>query len=137
MQQAKAFVLRHFELFVVIVLVVATAFSVLVAVNKVAFLNFFYIPTLVAAYFLGKKQGVLVNASAETWVYHVRGNACSMLTRLPSLSKNETYWPIPGISTGSPRIFPPSAATFFIAFLMSVTAITTEGYWAGQSGFLG
>jgi putative nucleotidyltransferase with HDIG domain len=60
MKQAKAFVLRHFELAVVIVLVIATAFAVLVAGNKVAFLNFFYIPVLVAAYFLGRNQGVLV-----------------------------------------------------------------------------
>jgi hypothetical protein len=60
MQKAKAFVLRHFELAVVIVLVLATAFAILVAGNKVAFLNFFYIPVLVAAYFLGRNQGVLV-----------------------------------------------------------------------------
>jgi adenylate cyclase len=60
MQQAKAFVLRHFELAVVLVLVIATAFAVLVAGNKVAFLNFYYIPVLVAGYFLGRNQGVLV-----------------------------------------------------------------------------
>jgi len=60
MHKAKAFVLRHFELAVVIVLVLATAFAVLVAGNKLAFLNFFYIPVLVAAYFLGRNQGVLV-----------------------------------------------------------------------------
>jgi putative nucleotidyltransferase with HDIG domain len=60
MQPAKAFVLRHFELFVVLVLVVATAFAVLFAGNKVAFLNFYYIPVLVAGYFLGRNQGVLV-----------------------------------------------------------------------------
>jgi putative nucleotidyltransferase with HDIG domain len=60
MQKAKAFVLNHFELAVVIVLVVATAFAVLFAGNKVAFLNFYYIPVLVAGYFLGRNQGVLV-----------------------------------------------------------------------------
>ena len=60
MQKAKAFVLRHFELVVVIVLVIGTAFAVLFAGNKVAFLNFYYIPVLVAGYFLGRNQGVLV-----------------------------------------------------------------------------
>lgn len=60
MLQVKAFVLRHFELAVVVVLVLATAFAVLFSPNKMAFLNFFYIPTLVAAYFLGRRQGVLV-----------------------------------------------------------------------------
>ena len=60
MKQTKAFVARHFELFVVLVLVVLTAFAILVAGNKLAFLNFFYIPVLVAAYFLGRNQGVMV-----------------------------------------------------------------------------
>jgi putative nucleotidyltransferase with HDIG domain len=60
MDRAKAFVLRHFEITVVVVLVIVTAFAVLVAGNKVAFLNFFYIPVLVAAYFLGRNQGVMV-----------------------------------------------------------------------------
>jgi len=43
-------------------------------------------------------------------------------------SVNETYWPIPEISIGSPSTFPPASMTFDIAFLMSSTAITTEGY---------
>lgn len=60
MQKAKAFILRHFELAVVVVLVLATAFAVLVADNKLAFLNFYYIPVLAAGYFLGRNQGVMV-----------------------------------------------------------------------------
>jgi putative nucleotidyltransferase with HDIG domain len=52
------------ELAIVLVLVAATGFTVLVVVNKVAFLNCFYIPVLVAAYFLGKKRGVLTGAVA-------------------------------------------------------------------------
>jgi putative nucleotidyltransferase with HDIG domain len=60
MQKAKAFLARHFEIVVVFVLVFATAFAVLVAGNKVAFLNVFYIPVLIAAYFLGRNQGMLV-----------------------------------------------------------------------------
>lgn len=42
MKQVEALVLRHFELVVVLVLVLATAFAVLFAANKMAFLNFFY-----------------------------------------------------------------------------------------------
>jgi hypothetical protein len=34
-----------------------------------------------------------------------RVNGCSMLTRLPSVSMNDTYWPMPGISIGSPSTF--------------------------------
>lgn len=68
MQQAKGFVTRHFEAIVVLVLVAATAFAVLVAVDKLAFLNFFYIPALTAAYFLGKRQGVMVAIAAVLMV---------------------------------------------------------------------
>lgn len=60
MERAKAFVAENFESVIVCVLVAATAFIILVAANKLAFLNFFYIPVLIAAYFLGKKQGVFV-----------------------------------------------------------------------------
>jgi HD-GYP domain-containing protein (c-di-GMP phosphodiesterase class II) len=63
-QKAKGFVARNFEPIVVIVLVVATAFAVLVAADKYAILNFFYIPALTAAYFLGVRQGVLVSVAA-------------------------------------------------------------------------
>ena len=38
-----------------------------------------------------------------------------MLTRLPSVSKNDTYLPTPGISIGSPSTLPPVSVTFFIA----------------------
>lgn len=68
MQQAKGFVTRHFEAIVVLVLVAATAFAVLVAVDKLAFMNFFYIPALTAAYFLGRRQGVMVAFAAVLMV---------------------------------------------------------------------
>jgi len=59
-ERARTFVANNFELVIVCVLVASTAFVILVAANKLAFLNFFYIPVLVAAYFLGKRQGVFV-----------------------------------------------------------------------------
>jgi hypothetical protein len=68
MDRARGFVVRHFEVAVVAVLVAATAFAVLVAADKLAFLNFFYIPVLVAAYFLGRKQGVLAAIAAVLMV---------------------------------------------------------------------
>jgi putative nucleotidyltransferase with HDIG domain len=64
----KGFVMRHFELVVVAVLVAATAFAVLVAANKLAFLNFFYIPVLVASYFLGRREGMFVGLAAVLMV---------------------------------------------------------------------
>lgn len=68
MQQAKDFVSRYFEPIVVLVLALATAFAILVAVDKLAFLNFFYIPVLVASYFLGKRQGVFIAIAAVLMV---------------------------------------------------------------------
>src|SRR5215472_7126550 len=58
-----------------------------------------------------------------------------MLTRLPSVSKNETYWPMLGISIGSASTSPPASMTCLIAARMSSTAITSEGCCAGQSAF--
>src|SRR5215468_10312584 len=66
-----------------------------------------------------------------------RGIGCSILTRLPSVSVNETYCPTPGISSGSPSTFPPAAVTLLTASVISSTAITMAGCCAGQSGFFG
>ena len=44
----------------------------------------------------------------------MRGNGCNILARFPSVSKNDTYCPTPGISIGSPRTLPPASATVFI-----------------------
>lgn len=38
----------------------------------------------------------------------VRGSGCSMLRRLPSVSWNATYLPMPGMSMGSPNTSPPA-----------------------------
>ncbi len=84
MQKAKVFVLRHFELAVVLVLVIATAFAVLVAGNKVAFLNFYYIPVLVAGYFLGRNQGVLVAVAGVLMVGLYAALNPSLFTSAPS-----------------------------------------------------
>lgn len=64
MSKIKQFIVRNFEMVVTFVLIVAVAFTVFIVVNKVAFLNFFYIPTLLAAYILGKKKGMLVGTVA-------------------------------------------------------------------------
>jgi putative nucleotidyltransferase with HDIG domain len=57
-------VFDNFETMLIIVLVTAVAFTVLIAPNKLALLNFFYIPVLLAGYFLGKKRGILTGVMA-------------------------------------------------------------------------
>jgi putative nucleotidyltransferase with HDIG domain len=84
MQKAKAFLMQHFELAVVVVLVVITAFAVLVAGNKVAFLNFYYIPVLVAGYFLGRNQGVMVAVAGVLMVGLYAALNPSLFTSAPS-----------------------------------------------------
>ncbi|TLN13131.1 HD domain-containing protein, partial [bacterium] len=68
MDRLKHLITRNFELAIVVVLVGATAFAVLVAANKLAFLNVFYLPVLVASYFLGRKHGMLVALAAVLMV---------------------------------------------------------------------
>src|SRR5262249_14292383 len=65
------------------------------------------------------------------------GIGCSILTRFPSVSVNETYCPTPGISSGSPSTVPPASVTRLTASVRSSTAITIAGCCAGQSGFFG
>ncbi len=64
MDRAKRLVFENFEIMLVLVLTLGAAYTVLVSANKLAFLNFFYIPVLLAAYFLGKKRGVLAGVVA-------------------------------------------------------------------------
>lgn len=59
MNRTKQFIARNFEAIMVFMLVAVTAFTIFVVVNKVAFLNVFYVPVLVASYFLGSRKGVL------------------------------------------------------------------------------
>jgi HD-GYP domain-containing protein (c-di-GMP phosphodiesterase class II) len=68
MQQVKEFVIRYFEPVIVLVLVAGTAFAVLVAPDRMAFLNFFYVPAVFAAYFLGVRQGMMVALAAVLMV---------------------------------------------------------------------
>lgn len=59
MNRVKRLLFEHFEVTLVVVLTLAAGYTVLVSANKLAFLNFFYIPVLLAAYFLGRRLGVL------------------------------------------------------------------------------
>jgi len=63
-EQAKRALFDNFELILVGVLTAAAAYTVLAAPNKLAFLDFFYIPVLVAAFFLGRRRGVLASVVA-------------------------------------------------------------------------
>jgi adenylate cyclase len=59
MERLREFFHRHFEPLFVLVVLAATALVSLFIPYKFAFLNFFYIPALLAAYYLGRRQAVL------------------------------------------------------------------------------
>jgi putative nucleotidyltransferase with HDIG domain len=64
MERVKRVLFDNFEIVLVAVLTMGAAYTVLIASNKLAFLNFFYIPVLLAAYFLGRRRGVLAGVVA-------------------------------------------------------------------------
>lgn len=58
--EIRDFLARHLEsLFVTLVLLIVAAVFYLIPSYKIAFLNFFYLPVLAAAYFMGKRKAVL------------------------------------------------------------------------------
>lgn len=78
---SKRIMFNHFEATLILLLVAALALINFVIVNKLAFLNFYYLPTLVAAYILGKRKGVLV------------GVVCALLVALFAIVNPSLYIP--------------------------------------------
>jgi putative nucleotidyltransferase with HDIG domain len=59
MEQFKQFILRHFEKILVSVILMAAFVGTYFVEEKFIVLNFYYLPVLVAGYFLGRQMGVL------------------------------------------------------------------------------
>lgn len=59
MNKIKDFVVRHFELSLVILIFSGVVGTALLVQYKLAFLNFFFLPVILSGHFLGKRQGVL------------------------------------------------------------------------------
>jgi putative nucleotidyltransferase with HDIG domain len=60
MEQFKQFVVKHFEMILIIVILIATFAGTYFIEEKSIVLNFYYLPVLSAGYFLGRRMGVLV-----------------------------------------------------------------------------
>jgi putative nucleotidyltransferase with HDIG domain len=67
-ESLKRFVMKWFELFVIVSLLGIVVLINFVVVNKIAFLNFYYLPTLVAAYVLGRKTGITAAVASVSLV---------------------------------------------------------------------
>jgi putative nucleotidyltransferase with HDIG domain len=59
MEQFKQFILRHFEKILVCIILVAAFAGTYLIEEKFVILNFYYLPVVVAGYFLGRRMGVL------------------------------------------------------------------------------
>jgi len=61
MEKLKEFSVRHFEKLLLIGLILAIVVTNYFILQKLAFLNFYYLPVLIAGYFLGKKQAIFTS----------------------------------------------------------------------------
>jgi putative nucleotidyltransferase with HDIG domain len=59
MEHLKKFVLRHFEKIIVLIILIAAFLGTYYIEEESIVLNFYYLPVLVAGYFLGRRMGVL------------------------------------------------------------------------------
>ncbi|OGP73758.1 MAG: hypothetical protein A2V86_01275 [Deltaproteobacteria bacterium RBG_16_49_23] len=59
MEQAKDFILRHFEKILVVIILLASFIGTYLIEEKSIVLNFYYLPVLASGYFLGRRLGVL------------------------------------------------------------------------------
>jgi len=61
MKNAKVFFLKHFEGSLILLILVGVLAIAFLVHFKLAFLNFFFLPVILAGYFLGKKEAVLTS----------------------------------------------------------------------------
>jgi len=59
MDKVKEFIVRHFEKILVFVIVAAAVACTLLLEEKFVLLNFYYLPALIAGYFLGRRMALL------------------------------------------------------------------------------
>lgn len=59
MEQAKEFILKHFEKILIIIILLAALIGTYLIEEKSIVLNFYYLPVLASGYFLGRRLGVL------------------------------------------------------------------------------
>jgi putative nucleotidyltransferase with HDIG domain len=59
MERLKLFIVRHFEKFLVGVILITAFLGTIFIEEKTLILEFYYLPVLVAGYFLGRRMGVL------------------------------------------------------------------------------
>ncbi|MCK4384767.1 MAG: hypothetical protein KAW52_00750, partial [candidate division Zixibacteria bacterium] len=61
MEKIKSFVMKHFEELLVLTIALVIIVVNFFVIQKLAFLNFYYLPVLVAGYVLGRKMAILAS----------------------------------------------------------------------------
>jgi len=69
MKKIKTFIIDHFEGSLIALILVGTLAIALLVQYKLSFLNFFFLPVILAGYFLGKKHGVLTSVFSVLMVF--------------------------------------------------------------------
>lgn len=69
MKKSGELVKKHFELFLIFLIIIGILVIAFLVYYKFAFLNFFFIPVILSGYYLGKRNGVLVGVLCVALVF--------------------------------------------------------------------
>ena len=86
MEEFKQLVFKHFEKFLVIIILLAAFAGTYLIDEKSIVLNFYYLPVLFASYFLGRRMGVL------TAVFSILAVVICVLLSPKQFLMDRTYW---------------------------------------------
>jgi putative nucleotidyltransferase with HDIG domain len=86
MEEFKQLIFKHFEKFLVSIILMAAFAGTYLIDEKSIVLNFYYLPVLFASYFLGRRMGVL------TAVFSILAVVICVLLSPDQFLMNRTYW---------------------------------------------
>ena len=88
-RRLKAFALRHFETSLIILILLGIAAIAFLVHYKLAFLNFFFLPVILAGYYLGPRKAVLTASLCILLVILYYAFSRFLLPLLPAISLDE------------------------------------------------
>jgi putative nucleotidyltransferase with HDIG domain len=95
MEALKAYILRYFEVLLILSVTLALIVTNYFIDQKMAFLNFYYLPVLISGYFLGRRQAMLVGIFVigfVGWLIIFNGNSFIERTSQLSLVLSVVIW---------------------------------------------
>ncbi|MDH7513774.1 MAG: hypothetical protein QHH14_12580 [Clostridiales bacterium] len=89
MKKIKSLALRHFETTLIILILLGIVAIAFLVQYKIAFLNFFFLPVILAGYYLGKRQAVLAACLCVLLITLYLIFTHVLVNKTPSLSLDE------------------------------------------------